>query len=71
METAIAIKLMRLKSVTEATGLKPTWIYELMKQGKFPQSVCLGKRSRAWRSDEIQEWILSLPRAIDKREVAA
>ncbi len=63
METAVAVKLMRLKAVTEATGIKSSWVYELMKQGKFPCAVKLGPKSRAWRSDEIQEWILSRPRA--------
>ena len=63
METAVAIKLMRLPAVKDATGLSTTWIYELMAQGKFPRAVKLGPRSRAWRSDEIQDFILSLPRA--------
>ncbi len=70
METAIAIKLMRLKEVTAAVGLKPSWIYKLMNEGKFPKSVKLGPRSRAWRSDEIQDFILSRPRTTSPREAA-
>ena len=64
------VKLMRLKAVTEATGLKSSWIYNLMNNGEFPQSVKLGPRSRAWRSDEIQSWILSRPRANANQEAA-
>ena len=75
MESAIQVTLLRLPAVTKATGLKPSWVYELMGRNEFPQSVKLGPRARAWRSDEIQEFILSRPRTneepkIDRQEAA-
>ncbi|CNI09697.1 AlpA family transcriptional regulator [Yersinia intermedia] len=51
------IKLIRLPHVIQKTGLKKSWIYFLMKQGDFPQSVKLGSRSVAWVENEINSWI--------------
>ncbi|CQD39683.1 helix-turn-helix transcriptional regulator [Yersinia mollaretii] len=52
------INLMRLPGVMQKTGLKKSWIYFLMKQGEFPQSVKIGSRSVAWVESEVNNWIL-------------
>ncbi|MDR5018292.1 MULTISPECIES: helix-turn-helix transcriptional regulator [Yersinia] len=59
------ITLIRLSGVMQKTGFKKSWIYFLMKQGEFPQSVKLGSRSVAWVEKEVNNWILE---RINKRE---
>ncbi|MFY3327250.1 helix-turn-helix transcriptional regulator [Vibrio fluvialis] len=51
-------KLMRLKEVMEMTGLSRSYVYQLMAEGDFPQSVSLGARAVAWVESEVQDWIL-------------
>ncbi|MBM9514372.1 helix-turn-helix transcriptional regulator [Desulfogranum marinum] len=54
--------VLRIHQVESATGWGKSKIYELMKTGAFPTPVKLGPKSVGWWSDEIQEWIDSLPR---------
>ncbi|MFJ5400660.1 helix-turn-helix transcriptional regulator [Pectobacterium sp. CHL-2024] len=49
--------LIRLSGVMKKTGLKKSWIYLLMKQGEFPQTVKIGARSVAWVESEVNDWI--------------
>ncbi|KFF68465.1 transcriptional regulator [Pectobacterium brasiliense] len=51
------ITLIRLSGVMKKTGLKKSWIYLLMKQGDFPQTVKIGARSVAWVESEVNDWI--------------
>ena len=51
------IGIMRLKDVEQATGFKVSQIYNLMKEGKFPQSRRIGSRAVGWDSTEIQQWV--------------
>ncbi|MDF2939683.1 MAG: hypothetical protein K0R66_325 [Gammaproteobacteria bacterium] len=46
----------RLPSVKKLTGLSRTTIYELIREGKFPKPIPIGKRSVAWSEIEIMEW---------------
>ncbi len=47
----------RLKEVKTKTGLSRSTIYDLMKQGHFPQSINLGLRAVGWLNSEIEAWI--------------
>jgi prophage regulatory protein len=38
-------------------GLSRQWIYLLMKDGKFPKPVKVGRRAIAWRVKDIQAWV--------------
>ena len=49
--------ILRLPEVQKRTGYKRTHIYNLMKQGKFPQSFRIGIRAVGWDSIEIDQWI--------------
>ncbi len=53
------LRLIRLKEVCEITGLSRSSIYEAMKNSVFPRSVSIGKRSVAWRSTDISDWVES------------
>lgn len=57
------LRILRRPEVQAITGLKRTRIDELEKLGQFPQRVRISQRACGWRSDEIQEWIESRPRA--------
>lgn len=58
--------LIRRKEVERLTALSRSRIYDLMKQGKFPKPVRLGKMSVAWQETEVREWIAS--RIADSRK---
>ena len=59
------ITLLRRAEVESLVGLGRSRIHKLESEGRFPQRVRLGDRAVAWRSDEIQQWIESRPRAQD------
>ncbi|EAM8282647.1 AlpA family transcriptional regulator [Salmonella enterica subsp. enterica serovar Putten] len=47
----------RLPEVIKRTGFGKTWIYELIKTGRFPSQVKTGIRAVAFIESEIDEWI--------------
>ncbi|HDL7930377.1 TPA: helix-turn-helix transcriptional regulator [Yersinia enterocolitica] len=49
--------LIRLSEVQRRTGYSKAWIYRLISQKRFPQSVKIGTRSIAFIESEIDEWI--------------
>ncbi|EKN5918691.1 TPA: helix-turn-helix transcriptional regulator [Yersinia enterocolitica] len=49
--------LIRLSEVQCRTGYSKAWIYRLISQKRFPQSVKIGTRSIAFIESEIDEWI--------------
>jgi len=63
------INLLRMAQVETVCGLKKSAIYLRMKTGEFPAPVALGSKHVAWRSDDIQNWILSRPR-VDLHQLA-
>ncbi|MBT1446356.1 AlpA family transcriptional regulator [Shewanella sp. JM162201] len=52
------MKLIRLKKVSELTGLGRSSIYNYMNEDRFPKSVKLGPRLVAWVEEEVQAWIM-------------
>ncbi|QXH69413.1 AlpA family transcriptional regulator [Pseudomonas asgharzadehiana] len=49
--------IMRREEVERKTGFKRAHIYNLMKEGKFPQAKRIGLRAVGWDSREIERWI--------------
>lgn len=49
--------LIRLSDVQRRTGYSKAWIYRLISNGKFPESVKIGSRAIAFVESEIDEWI--------------
>ncbi|EEZ9141494.1 AlpA family transcriptional regulator [Escherichia coli] len=47
----------RLSEVQRRTGYSKAWIYRLIKEQRFPQSVKIGSRSITFIESEIEEWI--------------
>ncbi|MBB1612497.1 AlpA family phage regulatory protein [Pseudomonas protegens] len=50
--------IMRRDEVERKTGFKRAHIYNLMKEGKFPQAKRIGMRAVGWDSLEIERWIV-------------
>ncbi|WP_312634137.1 AlpA family transcriptional regulator [Pseudescherichia sp.] len=49
--------LIRLTEVQKRTGYSKAWIYRLLKDNRFPQSVKIGSRAIAFVESEVDEWI--------------
>lgn len=49
-------RLLPLPEVESRSGFKSSFIYQLIKENKFPAPVKIGNASR-WRESEVQAWI--------------
>lgn len=59
---ASARMLYRLPDLATMLGVSITWIYDRRRAGEFPAPVRLpGGRSVAWRREDIEVWLDSLP----------
>jgi prophage regulatory protein len=56
-------RILKQPEVSIITGLSRSSIYRLEALGQFPLRVKLSESASGWRSDEIQAWIDSRPRA--------
>lgn len=63
----MTVRLLRLPEVVDITGLSYTTIWRREKEGEFPRRRRISGNIIAWRSDEIEEWVESLP-AVDMDE---
>ena len=63
-------KLIRLPEVKRRTGYGKTWIYTLIREGKFPKQVKTGLRSIAFIESEILKSKFKLLDGICKEVVA-
>lgn len=50
-------RLIRLPEVKRRTGFGKTWIYTLIKAGRFPSQVKTGVRAVAFIESEVDAWI--------------
>ena len=57
------MKVLRLPSVSEMTGLSRVTIWRKERAGKFPSRVQLGPNSVGWIEEEVEDWIETLARS--------
>lgn len=50
-------RLLRLPETEQATGLKKSTIYLLMKRGEFPRCVRVTARCVAWPESHVLQWV--------------
>lgn len=50
-------RYLRIKQVSEITGLSRATIYNMEKAGDFPQKTVLSTRAVAWRESAVVEWM--------------
>lgn len=51
------LRFIRIREAIKKTGLSKSSIYDLMAQGRFPQTVRLSSRSVAFVEAEIDDWM--------------
>lgn len=49
--------LLKMQTVTQATGLSSATIYRKTAAGEFPDPVRLGTRCTRWRAADVRAWI--------------
>lgn len=69
-ENGQPLKLIRIKSVIQLTGLSKSYLYELCNKDLFPKNVQLvpGGSSVAWVEKEVFDWINSRIQERDDKE---
>ena len=50
-------RLLRLPDVERTAGIKKSTVYQLMKEGKFPQCVRITRRLSAWPESAVLNWV--------------
>ncbi|API85847.1 helix-turn-helix transcriptional regulator [Francisella uliginis] len=58
-------KIIRVKQVSELTGLSRTSIYRLSSFGQFPKSIKLSAYTTGWLVSEVEAWLDSKIQARD------
>ena len=50
------MQFLRVRQVTERTGLSRSTIYALAKSGQFPSPIKIGQRASAWLASDVDDW---------------
>ncbi|EMG2114307.1 AlpA family transcriptional regulator [Pseudomonas aeruginosa] len=53
------MRILRMKTVIEITGLARSTVYKYVSEGIFPKPISLGGRSVGWLESEVHSWIQS------------
>ncbi|PKI18781.1 helix-turn-helix transcriptional regulator [Pseudomonas monteilii] len=53
------MRILRIKTVIEITGLARSTVYKYVAEGIFPKPLSLGGRSVGWLESEVHSWIQS------------
>ena len=56
-------ELLSRHEVERRVDLTTTSIYRLMRSGQFPRPIRIGAQAVRWRSDELERWLDTRPRA--------
>lgn len=51
--------VVRIRAVTQMTGLSRSTIYAYMAAAEFPKQIKIGRRAVGWRLEQIEEWLAS------------
>lgn len=50
-------RILRLPEVESLTGYKRSSIYQMAKEGRFPQQKRIGPGAVGWDSREVEKWV--------------
>lgn len=53
----LIMRILRMKTVIETTGLARSTVYKYVAEGIFPKPLSLGGRSVGWLESEVHGWI--------------
>ena len=56
-------RLLTRREVEQRVGMGRSSVYRAMREGRFPEPLCIGPKSVRWVSSEIEAWIASLQRS--------
>lgn len=51
------MKILRIKSVIDMTGIPRSSLYRFIKNGHFPAPVKLGPRAAGWPESDVLAWL--------------
>lgn len=60
------MKVLRLHEVLDRVGLSKSTLWRYINEGDFPSPIKLGPRATGWIEREVDEWIASRSRAVDR-----
>jgi prophage regulatory protein len=53
-------RLLRIRQVSDRTGMSRSKVYLMIQQGQFPAPIKLGERVALWPESSINHWITQL-----------
>ena len=53
------MKILRIDSVCELTGLSRSSVYKQMREGDFPKSIHITKGAKGWSEAAVVEWVIT------------
>ena len=62
------MRVLRLPDVVERVRLSKSTIWRLINDGAFPEPIRLGPRATGWLEEEIDAWIKSRSRAVNREQ---
>lgn len=62
-------QFLRMPALEPVVQKKKSWIYNEIKEGRFPRAIILGKATAVWDAEEVAMWQEAQMKARD--EVAA
>lgn len=51
------MKILRIKEVSDMTGLSTASVYKQIRNQKFPKGIKLTQRATGWDLEKIEKWI--------------
>ena len=64
------LKLLKIGEVCKLLGVSRGHVYVLMRDHGLPRPVALSARSRAWRLDQLEQWVESRSATRDELQAA-
>ena len=61
------MKVLRLPDVLERVGLSKSTLWRLINDEEFPEPIKLGPRASGWIEEEVDAWISSRSRAVNRK----
>jgi prophage regulatory protein len=59
----MALKVLSVRQISEATGLSSVTIWRKEKAGEFPARRQLGSRRVGWLTREVEDWLEATPKS--------
>ena len=61
------MRVLRLPDVLARVSLSKSTLWRLINDGEFPEPIKLGPRATGWIEEEVDDWIASRSRAVNRK----